>query len=256
MAETNSRLKALGVDLVRATAGAALRARGQRADNYQRVAELFEIRAQDPRPLDVPDFKRAGAEANIHPARIHATANAETFAGGFDANGRGTILVEPHIFSALTFHAYDGPRFGCSYPNAIKYERDRPPPPGFDVHPYRYSQDERWGLLTTMAMLDVDAAIGSISLGRFQQVVGSPRPDMGWKLLKFPTAESLFRKLMISENDQLEIFLRFFRANGAMETLRSGNWRDIARVYNGPGNVDHYAARLQTEFNRVARHYS
>lgn len=252
----NSVIKTLGVDLVRATAGAALRARKQRADAFERLAELMELRAENPHPLDLEDFKRFGAAANINPAIMHATANAESAGAGFDETGRAIVMVEPHIFSALTLHAYDGPRFGCSYPNWIQYRKDAAPPPGFDRHPYLYTQDERWGLITTMAMLDLDAAIGAVSLGRFQQLVGSPRPTMGWKLLKMGSAEALFRKLVRSELDQLEIFLEFFRANGALGVLRSGNWREIARVYNGPGQVDRYSAVLAAEFNRVSRHYA
>lgn len=254
-------------DLIRATAGAVLRAKAARADNTERVADLVNLRAEDPRPLDLPDFIAKGKEINVQPGIIHAVANTESFGRGFELvqdptdagatieRARALVMVEPHIFSALSFHAFDGPRYGCSYPKQVKWEKGAAPPPGFDRHPYTFNQGERWGLFANQALLDTEAAIGAVSLGRFQQVVGSPRPDMGWKLLRFPSAESLFRELCKSEESQFEIFVRFFRANGALGILRSGNWRDIARVYNGPGNVEAYAQRMQTEYQRVARHY-
>lgn len=254
-------------DLIRATAGAVLRAKAARADNTERVARLVNLRAVDTRVLDLPDFIAGGATVNVHPGILHAVGNAETAGNGFEIvhdvqpDGstidklRPLALVEPHIFSALSFHAFDGPRYGCSYPNHIKNEKGRTPPPGFDRHPYQYNQAERWGLWATMALLDCEAAIGAISLGRFQQLVGSVTPAAGWKLLKFGSAEALFVELFQGEAAQLEIMLRYFRAHGALGILRSGNWREIARVYNGPGNVEVYAARMQTEFQRVARHY-
>lgn len=241
-------------ELIKRTAGMAAAARAKRADYTERVAELTNLRAVNDRPLDIEDFKAAGADEKIPPAHIHAVANVESPSRGFE-NGRAVVMVEPHIFSALSAHAFDGPRYGCSYPAQVRYQKGAPPPPGFNVHPYAYGQDERWGLFANMALLDIEAAIGAVSLGRFQQVVGSPRPDMGWKLLRYGSAEELFRKLCRSEADQFEIFVRFFRANGALDILRAGNWRAIARVYNGPGNVEAYAARMQTEYARVARHY-
>lgn len=254
-------------ELIRATAGAALRAKAKRADNSERVAELVNLRAEDPTPLDLADFVAKGKEINVHPAIIHSVANTESFGRGFeivqDPDGQGgtvegaraLTMVEPHIFSELSFHAFDGPLYGVSYPRQVKFVRGEPPPPGFDRHPYTFSQDERWGLFANMALLDTEAAIGAVSLGRFQQLVGSPRPSMGWKLLRFPSAESLFRELCKSEASQFEIFVRFFRANGALGVLRSANWTDIARVYNGPGNVEAYSRRMQAEYQRVARHY-
>jgi len=241
-------------EIIRATAGAYLRAQAQKADNSERIARLVNVRAENDRPLEVPDFKELAAEDKIPPAHIHAIANAESYGHGFE-EGRPVIMVEPHIFSRLTAGAFDGPRYGCSYPDWAPYRPELPPPPGFDRHPYLYKQSERWGLFVTMAELDTDAALGAISVGRFQQLLGSPKDSMGWKLLRYPSAEALFLKLAKSERDQLEIMLRFFKAHGALAALRAGNWRQIALIYNGAGQVAKYAAILEREFNRVARHY-
>lgn len=240
--------------IVRTTAGAYLRAQAEKADNAERIARLVNVRAEIPHPLDFPDFKLFAADEKIPPAHIHAVANAESAGHGFE-DGRAVILVEPHIFSLLTAGVFDGPRYGCSYRSWVPYRPQDPPPAGFDRHPYAYSQDERWGLFVTQAELNVDAALGAISVGRFQQLLGSPKPGMGWKLLGYPSAEALFLKLARSERDQLEIMVRYFKAHGAIGELRAGNWRAIARVYNGAGQVDRYAAILEREFNRVARHY-
>jgi hypothetical protein len=243
--------------LLRETAGAVLRAKAKRADNLERIAELVNLRASNARNLDREDFAAAGAQDNVHPSVIHAIANAESGAlGGFDHGGRMIILVEPHIFSALTLHAFDRSHPWLSYPTWTPYRPNQAPPGRFQQHPYAFDQDNRWALVAQMAELDVDAAIGSMSAGRFQQLIGSPRPDMGWKLLRFASAEALFRKLAHSERDQLEVLRLFFTANGAMGALREKNWRVIARVYNGPGQVDRYAEILEREYRRCGRLYA
>ncbi len=241
--------------VIRNTAGAVMRKRTEEADKLERIADLLSLRAVSMATLDIPDFKRAAKQDGCEGAVYHAIGNIEGGRQGFMEDGRAKPLVEPHIFSALTFHAFDIIRPDCSYPTWIKYRKGQPAPKGWDRHPYLYSYPERWGLVATMAELDVDAAIGCVSLGRFQQVVGSPRPDMGWKLLKFPSAESLFRKLVRSEVDQLEVMQQFFRANGALGLLKTKNWRKIAEVYNGRDNVDEYAPRLATEYQRLRRYY-
>ncbi len=241
--------------VIRSTAGVYLKIRTDQADAAERIARLVNVRANNARALDVEDFRRNGQAADIPPAFIHTVANVESPSAGFDKRGRMIAMVEPHIFSALTFHAYDGPRYGCSYPTWTPCRKGDPPPPGFECHPYQLDQDGRWGLFAQMAELNVDAAIGALSLGRFQQLVGSPKPGMGWKLLRFASPEDLFLKLAKSEQDQLDVMLLYFQAHGAMEDLRRGNWRTIARVYNGPGQVDYYTSRLEEEFRRVARHY-
>ena len=262
--------------VIRNTAGAALRYKAARADLDERIADLVSLRAEDPRPLDIPDFKRAGAEDNVHPGVIHALANIEGGLEGFytariraiegepiEDPGKLVPLVEPHLFSALTLHAWDTVRADVSYPTWTKYVKGTPPPGRFSRHPYSLSYDERWGLFVQMAELDCDAAIGSVSLGRFQQVVGSPRPTMGWKLLRFSSAEALFRELAKSEFHQLEIMRLFFKANGGMSALRNAskqpvgnpNWRTLARIYNGEGQVDKYSKLFEAEFIRIARYY-
>lgn len=241
--------------VIRNTAGAAMRARKAQADLDARIAELTGLRAVNANFLDLPDFELAGKEDNVPPAIYHAVGNIEGGRSGFE-DGRAIPLVEPHVFSALTFHAWDKLRPDLSYPNWVKWEKGKPPPAGFDRHPYTYSYGERWGLFAAMAEVDCDAAIGSLSLGRFQQLVGSVKPDRGWKLLRMPSAEFLFRKLCRSEIDQLEVMRLFFKANGGLAALRRKDWPTIARIYNGAGNVAKYAPRLEEEFQRVSRYYA
>lgn len=242
--------------LMRETAGAVRRRRAKRARNLERIGELVRLRARNARSLDRQDFIDAGRQDDVAPAVYHAVVNALTLAdAGFNQAGRMMILVEPDLFSALTAHAFDQVHPDLSYPVHVPYTPYGAPPGGFGRHPYTLDQDARWSLFAAQAELDVDAAIGGLRAGRFQQPIGSPRPDVGWRLLRFASAEALFRKLATAERDQLEVLRLYFTAHGAMAALRAQDWRVIARVYCGPGQVDRYAEILAREFRRCARQY-
>lgn len=241
----------------RETLGAVVRAKAKRADNLERIADLMQAMVTgDRRRLEIDDYKAAGADEKIPPAVIHAVSDAETGKdGGFDAMKRPTNLVEPHLFSSLTGHAFDRSHPHISYPKWVRNVKGAAPPAKFRAHPYDFNFDERWGLFLAMAELDFEAACGSMSVGRFQQVTGSPRPNMGWKALRYQSAEALLRKLATSEHAQLEVLLTFFRAHGLKPALRELDWRAIALAYNGPGQVDAYAARMAEAYQRRARIY-
>lgn len=234
-----------------------LEVKQRRAENQDRIADLVNLRTRFPATLQPEDFQAAGQAWDVEPAIIHALSDIESGAlHGFDARGRMIILVEPHIFSALSFHAFDTSHPHLSYPEWTPYRKDRPPPGNFPAHPYTYSQDDRWGLFAMMAELNLEAALGAMSCGRFQQVVGSPRPNMGWKLLRYASAEQLFRKLAASEPDQLDVLHTFIEANGLKPALRARDWLTITRVYNGPGNAVVYAAKAQAAYKQRARIYN
>lgn len=258
----------IGRTIARETLGAVVRAKAARADNAVRIAILANLRGVNTRPLEREQFLAAArdwglaasdSEEDIKAAAavLHALADAESGeVHGFDDRGRPTILVEPHIFSRLTAHAFDRTHPWLSYPTWTPYRRDAAPPGQFAQHPYSYGFDDRWGLVLRMAELDYDAACGSVSAGRFQQITGSPRPDMGWKALGFAGAEALLVKLARSEFDQLEVLQIFLRANGLVPAFRARDWERIARGYNGPGQVALYSKRMADAFKRRARTYA
>lgn len=246
----------------RETLGAVLRAKSARTDGAQRAAWLMTIaQGRDITPLEREDYLAeaakwtAGDEAVRDLATvIHAVADVESGGvGGFDKRGRVTPLVEPHIFSKATGHAFDRSHPWISYPTWVRYQKDAAPPAQFPAHPYSFSMDDRYGLLCMMAELDLEGAFSACSAGRFQQLV------YGWRDLKFASAEALFAKLANSERDQLEVMIIYMRAHGLMPALlnrEKRDWRAIARGYNGPGQVEVYAARMAEAFKKRLRTYA
>lgn len=252
------KLEQLGRVVSRETLGAVVRAKAARADKAQRVAWLMQLaQGRNVTPLDREDFRAAastwakGDAINEVAATLHAIADVESGGiGGFDERGRLTILVEPHIFSRASNHAFDRSHPWISYPTWVRYEKNAAPPAAFPVHPYSYGMDDRYGLLAMMAELDLEAACCACSGGRFQQLI------YGWKDLRYGSGEALFAMLANSERDQLDVLMTYIVAHGLKAAVIARDWRAVARGYNGPGQVDLYAGRMAEAFKRRNRLYS
>lgn len=250
--------QALGRVAIRHTLGRRIRKAAARADKWEQIAALANLRWERKGWLQPEDFVAFARKVDVEPAAIHALVDAETEPGqkGFDDNGRLVILAEPHVFSVLTRHAFDVTHPHLSYPRWVRYRRGAPPPAKFDVHPYRYSQDQRWQYVLQLAELHFDAACGALSAGRFQQLTGSRNKSEGHLALGFPTAWSLLQTLARSEADQLEVFYLFLKVNGLIPAFRRRDWRTIARGYNGGGQVALYAGRMADAYQRRKKLYA
>jgi hypothetical protein len=170
---------------------------------------------------------------NLDPAVIWAVCDVES-GGGFLPDGRPRILFEAHVFGRLTDHEYD-----AAYPNisAPAWNRALYGAPG--AHQY-----ER---LTAAIELDREAALEAASWGMFQ-IMGMNHAQCG-----FADAESFVTAMCDSEDAQLQAFDAFCRNGGLEGYLRRHDWEAFALHYNGPGQVEHYAAKLSEAFdNRFA----
>jgi len=251
--------------LVRETAGAVLRYKAARADNAEKIAELVTLRAEDRAPLTPEQIVATAKAWTVEPAVIHALADAESSGHGFEqsghAMGRAIPAVECHAFSCATFNAFDLTRPDVSYPEWIAYVRGAAPPVGMARHPYAMGYDDRWGLFVRQAELSIEGACSALSLGRFQPLIGRTpmmrRHGMkeNWRALGYASAEQMFRALCVSEMEQLEALRRFIVANNLTQALRDRDWRTIARVYNGTGQIEVYAAKAAAAYKIRARLY-
>lgn len=93
-----------------------------------------------------------------------------------------------------------------------------------------------WECARSIVGLDVAVRVTSWGLG---QVMGE------WRELGYPSPEALVTAAG-TEAGQLDMMGRYLRARPALvEAIRAGDWRQVARVYNGRGQVEAYAARLR-----------
>ncbi len=211
-----------------ATLAAAYATLAPPADPY-----LDSLRTANMAPLTRADFETVAAELGCEVEAIQAVAAVESGrAGAFDANGRVTILFEPHKFSQFTHHAHD-----ATHPN-ISYR-------SWDPTRYPRTQDGRWAQLREAYALDQDAAVASASWGLLQ-IMGFNFTPCG-----FPNAKALVSDMAQSQVKQLAAFVKFVQANHLTAALVAKDWPTFAAGYNGSGQVDYYAGRMASEYDRL-----
>ena len=95
-------------------------------------------------------------------------------------------------------------------------------------------------------MLDPKSAIASTSWGLYQ-VMGSHLLDL------YPNPQSAADHFYADpEKVSYELFVKWFQASPrALEAAKAKDWAKLARYYNGPGQVPHYSAALQREYEKV-----
>jgi hypothetical protein len=185
--------------------------------------------------VDIRAEYRAIAEAiGAEPAVIEAIAIVETGGRtGFLADGRPRILYEPHVFSRRSGH-----RFDQSHPH-LSFKGWRS---GF-----RYGKlTEQWDKFAEAAKLDRDAAIQACSWGR-AQILGE-----NWQSCGFASPGEFFWA-MHSVAGQRHAVLHFAKADARLiAAVGAKNWREIARIYNGPSFEKHgYHTRLEAAYRRA-----
>jgi hypothetical protein len=186
-------------------------------------------------PLGDADLDAAAAELGCERAVIDAVCDVESSGGGFLADRRPKILFEAHAF-----HTATGGRWDRTNPNISS--------PTWDRSLYGASGGHQYDRLAEAIALDRNAALESASWGRFQ-IMGNNYAAAG-----FANAEALVNAMCDREAAHLGAFIGFCRKNGLVDALQDQDWRTFARKYNGPGQVDHYAALLGAAYDRHAAH--
>lgn len=106
------------------------------------------------------------------------------------------------------------------------------------------SQETEWRVFNLAASIDREAAIKSISMGPGQMLGRNHR------MLGYETAEAMFQAINSSNRFGVLGMIDFIlNHNSLSRALYSNNFRELALHYNGPGQVDKYAAWLEQAFN-------
>lgn len=166
-----------------------------------------------PRGLMLADYMDAARELGCSVAAVKAVAHVESLGGGFLRDGRPKILFEAHKFSELTGHMFD-----ASHPNISSLK--------WDKRLYRGGVGEYSRLQQAMG-LNAHAALKAASWGMFQ-ILG-----LNHKLCGFASVESFVMAMFTAEREQLDAAVSFVKARKLDGYIRSGNWPEFARGYNG-----------------------
>lgn len=169
-------------------------------------------------PLSAADFALAASGLGCEPELLRAIAAVESKRGGFDAQGRPTILFEPHVFGALTDHRFHGARCGVDGAAGV-ISRKAWAPGTYGTY------GQQWIRLEAAQQLDNEAALKATSWGRFQ-ILG--RDQAGW-----PSIDAFVAAMWESEQEHLRALVAFLEAKGLGPALRDRDFEALARGYNG-----------------------
>lgn len=177
--------------------------------------------------LTEADYLAGAARLSCPVSRIHALVEVETNGRGFDSRRRPRILFERHKF----------------YRNVPASKRQAAINAGLAASTWGgYGKEsEQYPKLERAIAIDEDAGLKSCSWG-LGQVLGE-----NYSMIGRPSVQAMVEEAKLGEGEQLLHMLDFIEAAGLSDELRAGNWRGVARGYNGAAYAKHnYHGRLAT----------
>jgi N-acetylmuramidase/Putative peptidoglycan binding domain len=196
----------------------------------------LNLLARDLNSLSDADYRAAAATLGCDIAAIKAVAIAESKGNPFLTDGRPKILYEPHVFGAETLHQYDR-----SFPyvsRRAQIARSKGESYGTNT--------EQYDKLQIAMVLDREAALISVSWGRFQ-IVGKY-----WKLAGASNLKEFTDQISRSERGQLDQFVAFVKSKKLEGALKDHDWAKFARGYNGAGYWrDNYDGKISDIYNKL-----
>lgn len=175
----------------------------------------------------------------IDPWALEAIMDVESGGRSF-AGGRMVIRFEAHIFE----RELDDPglfaahfRYDAGVPWREQFWRRRQGETWTGIH--TGSQDSEWATFEFARQLDETAAMRSISMGA-PQIMGFNHARIG-----YPSPQAMFAAFGGSAFHQWAGLVNFILSSPELaDALRRRDWREAARLYNGPGQVDAVSAQL------------
>ncbi|PTW53933.1 uncharacterized protein DUF3380 [Breoghania corrubedonensis] len=178
-------------------------------------------------------------EIGCHPADLEAIAEVESNGFGWFPDGRIKILFEKHwIYRNLS---------GTARKRAVQagLARKKWIAPKAGGYSDQATADQRYVLLARAIEIDEEAALRSISMGRFQ-IMG-----FNYSLCGFTSARQMWAAFCDSEKHQLRAFASFLHNKRLGEALRNRDFARIEDVYNGGGLGGAYARRMARKSDQL-----
>jgi hypothetical protein len=157
------------------------------------------------------------------------------------SNGRMVIRFENHIFNQFwgrnnpsTFAQHFSFDAGATWQG----HHWRPDPNQEWRSCHTTDQQGEWEVFEFASTLDETAAKLSISMG-LTQIMGFNHRTIG-----YDSVLDMFEAFSADARYQVLGFFDFVRVNGGVGSLQAGDFAAFARMYNGPGMVDHYAGLM------------
>lgn len=185
--------------------------------------------------LDLVHYQDVAESLCIELPVVRAVAAVESTNSGFLPDGRPLILFEGHVFYKL-LRSQAGlmpSKYVSIYPDIVY--------PKWDRSKYKGGAAE-YDRLAVAKTIHEDCALQSASWGAFQ-VMGMNYRACGWQSIK-----AFVSDMEDDISNHFKAFMGYCQSFGLVEDLQVRNWRSFARKYNGSGQVDFYAKKLQAAY--------
>lgn len=179
--------------------------------------------------LTMGDIDRAAAALGVENRLIEAVAYVEANNHGFLDDGRPQLLFEAHQFHRLT-----GGQWDQSHPNISSA--------AWDARLYGAAGAHQYDRLGEAMALDRSAALEAATWGMFQELGGN------FQAVGFRTIDDFVAAMCAGEGRHLDVFVAHCTHFDLIQYLRSEDWLGFARGYNGAGQVNYYAAKLEAAY--------
>ncbi len=198
------------------------------------------LRELAPFRLKETDYVRAAEYLNVEVAAIKAVQEVETGGqGGFIRVSYPIILFEGHIFWSQLKKKGLNPEDYTSGNEDILY-------PKWTKKYYKQGMDE-YERLKRAEEINREAALCSASWGMWQ-IMG-----FNHTVCDCNTVFDFCTEMQLNEGTQLNLFTAFLRTNGWDKYLRSKDWAEFARHYNGPSYKENrYDEKLAQAYKKYS----
>jgi hypothetical protein len=200
------------------------------------------IPVPQPPPPSVPPAQPSPGK--VSPKVLSAILRVESGGRAFGDDKRLLIRFEAHIFGRYADPGFFVLHFkhDAAKPWMEQHWREQPNAPWRPVHTGQ--QADEWAAFEFAASHNQRAAMLSISMGA-PQIMGFNYATAGYS-----TVQSMFDGFTRGgEQEQTLAFMSFLlNTDGMLDAIRRKDWRTIARLYNGPGNIEVYADLLRKAY--------
>jgi hypothetical protein len=187
----------------------------------------------DALPMDEGGFTQATEQLRVGAPELWAILMVETRGCGFLSNRRPVILFERHIFNKETKGQFDVSSPDISNPSWGGYGQ---------------GGAAQYDRLSRAIALDRKAALRSTSWG-LGQVMGFNAETAG-----YTDVEEMVKAMTFSENEHLKALTGEIIHNKLDAALRTRNWANFARGYNGPAYAENkYDTRLASAYQKLVQ---
>jgi hypothetical protein len=204
-----------------------------------------------PRAVTVAELGQVASRYGIEPAALRAVVAVESAGRGFLDNGWCKILFERHwLWKRLLSRGIQPATLSRQRPDLCG---SRWNPSAFPYGSMVGQWDRVAAVITWGQRNDPDhwesykkACYESCSWG-LGQVMGFHYQSLG-----FPNVYDFKHHCEKGEAEQVDVMVRFLKANHLLDNLQRRDWVGFARSYNGTGQVAEYSRRLREAYERYA----